>query len=324
VTLSLSSPGRIPTFRKDALTYLDVQTGLAFSDGHSLANFLSEFVSLRTLRFVFASCREFGMGQPQVERIVRGGRDHRSNSDMVTLPCLEKLNVSGFGDSYCCIVDLWRHLRVPKLQSISFQLDAAAPVVTSSDSHGLFVRFIDISQCSTLTIYYTSTVTFSSLDDLQSQLNHTALMPYIQACTRLTDLTIQFGLSQVSPDSSEGLLRDLFLEGDAGLLPRLTSLTLRCYLPGLTTEFLENITQSRANSSLGGAQVPLEHLNIHLYAPIEDSLRSQFGDGYSHAGTKIMVQAPIASKPWKGPIVRTSPFAGLSALHGDVWPGWQS
>jgi hypothetical protein len=310
VTLSLFSMVHMPTFRKDALTYLDIQTGLTFSNGHLLANFFSEFTSLCTLRFMFASWGAFSI-PPQVEY---EGRDYGSNSDMVTLPCLENLNVSGFGDDHCCIVDLWRHLRVPKLQSMSFQFEAAASIVTSSDSHSLFARFMDISQCSTLAIYYYT----SALDNSQSpELHHTALIPYIRACTRITDLTIRFGSFGVSPNAGEGLLKDLFLEGDIGLLPRLTRLTLHGHLPTLTTEFLENITQSRANSSLGNAQVPLEHLEIHLYTTIEDSLRSQFGDGYSHAGTKIVVQAPIAPKPWKNPIVRTSPFAGLP--YGEYW-----
>jgi hypothetical protein len=89
----------------------------------------------------------------------------------------------------------------------------------------------------------------------------------------------------------------------------------------LTAEFLEDITQRRANSSLGSAQVPLECLEIYLPIPIEESLRSRFGDGYSHAGTKIMVQAPSAPKPWSSPIVRMSPFAGLPGYSGFE-PDW--
>jgi hypothetical protein len=172
----------------------------------------------------------------------------------------------------------------------------------------------------------------SSGDDPQSQeLYCTAVMPYIRACTQVTDLTIRLRLprkprgmptlptmSYLSP--GEWLLRALFLKGDVGLLPHLRRLTLHIGLPEITTEFLEHITQSRANSSLGSVQVPLEHLEIHLPTPIEDSLRSQFGgsDGYFHAGTKIVIKAPIAHEPNK-PVVRTSPFAGLPGYAPDSW-----
>jgi hypothetical protein len=115
----------------------------------------------------------------------------------------------------------------------------------------------------------------------------------------------------------EELPKHLSLEGDDILLSHLRrKLTLDSGLPTLTTEFLEKITQRRANSFLQCAQMPLECLEIHLPAPIDDGLRSQFGDGYSHAGTKIVVQAPIVSDWWGSPTVRTSPFAGLPGYIG--------
>jgi hypothetical protein len=174
VTLSIPSTVHIPTFQKDALTFLDVQMGLTFSDGYSLANFFSEFISLHTLVFEFASISWSD------ERIVLGGRDSRSDSEVVTLPFLEKLTIYGSGDINCCIVDFWHHFRTPKLQSMSFELNRLMPIVTSSDSHSLFARFMEISQCSTLAIYYHISL-LGSGHNLQSQESfHTDLMPYIR------------------------------------------------------------------------------------------------------------------------------------------------
>jgi hypothetical protein len=322
VTLSLVSPGHIPVFRKNALTYLDIRSGLAFSDKYSLAYFFSGFVSLHTLHFTFSD-REIW------EEIEKIGSDGRSGSELVTLPCLEKLNIFGLGDDHCCIVDFWHCIRAPNLQSMRFQLSARAPLLTNSHSHGTFARFMDISQCSILSIdYYTSANSFG--DDPQSQeLYYTVLMPYIRACIQVTDLTIR--LSRKSPPTmhtpylspGEWLLRALFQEGDVGLLPHLRSLKLHIGLPKLNTKFLENITQSRASLSLGSAQVPLEQLEIHLPTPIEDSVRSQFGDGHSHAGTKIVIQAPQDIAPGQNKSLRTSPFAGLLGYApGSWWDTW--
>jgi hypothetical protein len=325
VTLLSLSTAHIPAFRKDTLNHLSIQSGLAFSDGRSLANFFSEFISLRTLRFKFVSGSP-SFGWP-VERIVG---ERRSDSDLVTMPYLEELCVSGFGDDQCCIVDFWHHLRVPKLQSMKFQLDPSKPIVTNSHGHSMFARFMHSSQCSILSIDY-CTYGHSSGDNLQSQEpHHTALMPYIRACTQVTDLTVRFGTSgyYVYPppvffhNAVEGLLRDIFLEGDVSLLPRLRGLASYCGVTTLTTEFLKDLTQSRANSSLGSTQVPLERLEIHSPTPIEDSLRSQFGDGYSHAGTKIVVQAPMAPEPYPIPVLRTSPHAGLPGYASPYSPSW--
>jgi hypothetical protein len=336
VTLSLSSTGpeHIPAFRKDALTYLDINSGLAFSDGYSLANFLSGFVSLRTLHFTFAVVgNAWSLPTPEFGRI----RDGISTPGLVTLPCLEKLNLSGFGDDCCCIVDFWHHLRTPMLQFMKFHLDPSKPIMADSHSHDLFARFLDISECSILSISCAGARIRS--DNLQSQEPyHAALMPYIRACTQVTDLTIQFENrypnyaypprdgSTLHLNAGEGLLKELFLDGDDILLPRLKNLTLHSGLPTMSTEFLKNLTQSRANTSFGSAQVlPLEHLEIHLPFPMEDSVRSEFEDGFSHAGTKIVVQAPIAPIPWINPIARTSPFAGLPGCpHGRHLSQWHS
>jgi hypothetical protein len=223
VTLSLRSRVHIPVFRTDALTYLDIRSGLAFSDGYSLASFISDLISLRTLRFMFASGGPFSMSR---ERI--GGRDRRSDSEVVTLLCLERLDVSGFGDDHCCIVDLWQHLRAPKLHSMTFQLNASKAITTNNQSHGIFARFMDISQCSILSIHYAPAGRTG--DNLQSQERyHTALMPYIRACTQVTDLTIGLGSPEYpyTPtfNAGEGLLGELFLEEDDTLLPHLRNLT---------------------------------------------------------------------------------------------------
>jgi hypothetical protein len=328
VTLLLHSTVHIPAFRKDTLTYLNIQSGLAFSDGQSLASFFSGFIGLRTLHFKLVS--EGTSFSWSVGRIIG---EHRSDSDLVTLSYLEELNVSGFGDDLCSIVDFWHHLRVPKLQSMTFQLDPSKPAVTNGHGHGIFARFMHSSQCSTLSINY-YTFRLNSDDNSQSQEpHHIALMPYIRACTQVTDLTVRFGSPVRSyydaypppmsfPNAGEGLLRDIFLEGDVSLLPRLRNLTLHSELPTLTSETLEDITQSRADSSLGSAQVPLECLEFHSPTPIEDSLRSQFGDGYSRTGTKIVIQAPIAPEPYYGSVVRTSPYAGLPGYTGPYSPGW--
>jgi hypothetical protein len=140
MTLSLPvlSLGHIPGFRKDALTYLDVQPGLAFSDGYLLAHFFSEFVSLRTLQFTWNT---WGL-KPEFERI---RRDSRLDPEFVILPCLKKLKTFGLGDDNCCIVDFWQRIRVPKLQSMTFHFDASIPWSTNSHSHSMFARFMDVS-----------------------------------------------------------------------------------------------------------------------------------------------------------------------------------
>jgi hypothetical protein len=248
VTLSLFSTVHLPAFRKDVLTYLDIQPGLAFSDGYSLASFFADFINLCTLHFKFA--QGFDRFTPVPERQGSGTGDRRSDSELVTLPCLEELNVSGFGDDLCCIVDFWRRLRAPKLQSMTFQLDSMVPTATNGYSHGMFARFMETSQCSILSINY-HTSTHSPDDNSQPQEPyHAALIPYIRAYTQVTDLTIRFGSPEAyrhpyiyaytpppdratmsSLNAGEELLRELFLEGDEILLPCLKNLRLYCGLP---------------------------------------------------------------------------------------------